>query len=138
MVGKKTSVSRVFQMLFDEVDRRGDTLEMVAKVCELRSASVLVQCWRGVLIIPISYIPGIARYLGVDPAWLLRIYLEDHLPDTMKMIEQCGLSMLVTERERELLLAYRRATGGQDLTMTINDDGKGALKISWDSVAPPG
>ena len=75
-------------------------------------------------MIPVSFLPGIARFLNVDPAWLLRIYLEDHLPDTMKMIDQCGLSMMVTERERELLLAYRRATAGQDPSAAITTDGR--------------
>lgn len=134
MVGKKTSVSRVFQMLFDEVDRRGDTLEMVAKVCELRSTSVLAQCWSGVLIIPVSFVPGIARYLGVDPAWLLRIYLEDHLPDTMKMIEQCELAILLTERERELVFAYRRATADQDPPMTVTIDGQLSFEVRKEGV----
>ena len=47
MVSKKTSDSRVVQMLFDEVERRGDTIDTVARECEIKSASVLVQCWNG-------------------------------------------------------------------------------------------
>ena len=129
MVSKKTSDSRVVQMLFDEVERRGDTIDTVARECEIKSASVLVQCWNGNLIIPVSFVPGIARYLGVDPAWLLRIYLEDHLPDTMKMIKQCELSILLTERERELVFAYRRATANQDPPMTITEDGPLSFEV---------
>lgn len=138
MVKRQQPANRVFEMLFDAIEQRGESFATVSKEYGLGSPGVLVQCWNGRLVIPVSFLPGIARLLNVDPAWLLRIYLEDHLPDTMKMIEQCGLSMMVTEKERELLLAYRRATGGQDLPMTINDDGKGALKVSWGSVAPPG
>ncbi len=129
MVKRKPVENRVFEMLFDEVDRRGDTLEAVAKACKVGDADVLVQCWKGIVVIPASYIPGIARYLRVDPAWLLRIYLEDNLPDTMRMIEQCDLSILLTERERELVFAYRRATANQDPPMTITEDGKMLFEV---------
>ena len=138
MVSKTTSDSRVFQMLFDEVDRRGDTLDTVARECEMRSTSILVQCWNGNLIIPVSFVPGIARYLSVDPAWLLRIYLEDHLPDTMKMIEQCELSILLTERERELVFAYRRATADQDPPMTVTEDGQLSFEVRKGDILPSG
>lgn len=138
MVSKKTSDSRVFQMLFDAVERRGDTLDIVARECEIGSTSILVQCWKGILIIPVSFVPGIARYLGVDPAWLLRIYLEDHLPDTMKMIEQCELAILLTERERELVFAYRRATADQDPPMTVTIDGQLSFEVRKEGVPPSG
>lgn len=138
MVKRQQSANRVFEMLFDAIEQRGESFATVSEEYGLGSPGVLVQCWNGNLMIPVSFVPGIARFLKVDAAWLLRIYLEDHLPDTMTVIDKCGLSMMVTERERELVLSYRRATRDQDLSITINDDGKGALKVSWGSVAPPG
>ena len=123
MVKRQQSANRVFEMLFDAIEQRGESFATVSKEYGLGSPGVLVQCWNGRLMIPVSFLPGIARFLNVDPAWLLRIYLEDHLPDTMRMIEQCGLSMIVTEKERELLLAYRSATADQDPPTAITTDG---------------
>ncbi len=129
MVSKQPPENRVYEMFFDEVERRGRDFAAIAKELEIDSVNVLVQCWKGRLIIPVSFVPGIAHFLGVDPAWLLRIYLEDSLPDTMKMIEQCGLSILLTERERDLVLAYRGSTANQDPPMTVTDDGQISFEV---------
>lgn len=127
MVRKQQSRNRVYEMFFDELERRGNDFEDAAKELGVASVTHIVQCWKGIIVIPVSFIPSIARFLSVDPPWLLRIYLEDCLPDTMKMIEQCGLSMLLTEREKELILAYRNETADQVPLITDTDEGMSAL-----------
>jgi hypothetical protein len=37
--------------------------------------------------------------------------------------------MLLTERERELVFAYRRATANQDPPMTITEDGQLSFEV---------
>ncbi|MBD5801787.1 hypothetical protein AZOA_12110 [Azoarcus sp. Aa7] len=100
----------------------GRSLEDVAVEMGVSDAEMLMGVVEGREHLPAQLVYPLARCLDVDPAHLMRIFLRDYLPDVEQAIHDCGGRMVVTERERSLLIAYQKCTADDDPEVLIFED----------------
>lgn len=68
---------------------------------------------QGATRVPLVKIGPLAKALHADPAHLMRLALEDYMPETLEALESC-LGPLLSENETEMLEIIRAATDGQN------------------------
>lgn len=71
----------------------------------------------GATKVPIERLPALAKILDVDPAYLLRLALQEYMPKLLTLIESsCGFT--VTENEKEIIKELRLCTSDLDPKMS--------------------
>lgn len=76
---------------------------------------------RGLVKLPLSLIAPLAHALEVDPGFLLRMVLNEYMPDALPTIEATLQLTALTRNERELIDAYRRTVAGTDAYAVVAD-----------------
>jgi hypothetical protein len=92
----------------------GNSLDEIAEGVGCEKPVLLDSVLKGTAKLPVTLVYPIAKYLGIDPAALLRVYLRDYVPDLEQAFHGCGGQAIVTAREKLMLETYRKATGGTD------------------------
>lgn len=64
----------------------------------------------GITKLPINRVPALAKSLGVDPIHLLRIAMQEYMPETWEVIEKLLGGSLISEQEKTMLSIVRKAT----------------------------
>jgi hypothetical protein len=72
--------------------------------------------------LPASWIFRMSKFADIDPAQFMQIYLRDYFPELEQAMHDCEGKMVVTERERSLLEAFRRVTGDIDPSVMVFED----------------
>lgn len=67
--------------------------------------------------LPLDFVEPLAAALQVDPVHLMRLWLNDYHPATLKLIEGV-LGMLSTNNEREIIACIRQAANNTDPVLT--------------------
>ncbi|MGM0695133.1 MAG: helix-turn-helix domain-containing protein [Pseudomonadota bacterium] len=75
--------------------------------------NVITMIRKGRTKLPVDKVQQFATALGVDPVWLLRHVMQEYMPETLKVVEQC-IGPLTTNNERCVLEVWRHATDGND------------------------
>lgn len=134
---KTERVCRMRDLFSEKVEREDANFALLDQQFKMGSANVLIRFWQGKITLPVQSVPEVARYLGVDPAWLLRIYLEDHLPATLATIDGACATMLLTQHERNLVLAYRQIAATQHPPQKLPEAGQWSSMIGVGAGPPP-
>lgn len=90
------------------------TQRQIAEECGFENPNVITMFKTGATKIPVNRIGAIAKALDVDPAYLLRLVLNEYLPDTWQSIEDIIEGTVLTGNELELVRLFRSATGNTD------------------------
>lgn len=69
----------------------------------------------GITKLPINRVPAFAKALGVDPIHLLRITMQEYMPETWQVIEQLLGGSMISEQEKVLLSVVRKTTRNVEL-----------------------
>lgn len=83
----------------------------------------------GAARVPLEKLPALAEILGVDPAHLLRLGLEQYWPE-LDVVSRV-LPAPVTENEMAMLRAFRRATNHTDPEITPGRQAVVEKIFSW-------
>lgn len=105
----------------------------IAEECGLESPNVVTMWKKGVTKVPVARIGAIAKALGVDPAYFLRLVMTEYLPDAWASIEDTLQGIVTTANEVELTRKFRVATGNSDpkcVAFTQNADGSFTLVVT--------
>ena len=70
---------------------------------------------------PLNRIGPLAKAIGADPAHLLRLVMQEYLPDTWEAIEDILQSTVLTANELDLVRKFRDVTGDNDAMPLIID-----------------
>ncbi|WP_417271118.1 helix-turn-helix domain-containing protein [Celeribacter sp.] len=94
------------------------TQKQIAHEAGFVNANMLSLLKAGASKIPIDRVPALAKALETDPAYLMRLVLEQSLGKTaaQAIVDVCGAP--VTEREKQWLEALREASDDSDPRMT--------------------
>lgn len=72
--------------------------------------------------IPLNKVPKFAKVLGIDPTHLLRIAMQEYMPETWDVLEPIIGQALVTENEMEVIRLIRSATDDKDPAIVSDAD----------------
>ncbi|BBI61796.1 helix-turn-helix domain-containing protein [Vreelandella sulfidaeris] len=91
----------------------GLTNQDIATGIGYANQNVISMIKKGRTKLPIDKVEKLARVLSVDESKLMRMALNEYMPDTLKVIERC-LGATVTKNELALLEIWRDATNHED------------------------
>jgi len=77
--------------------------------------NVLSMIKQGQTKLPVNKVGPLAKALGIDPVHLLRLVMNEYMPETWKAIEMVAGQSLVSAGEKKLLDELRAALGGVGL-----------------------
>jgi len=90
------------------------TQREIAAECGFETPNIITMFKKGSTKVPMNRIGPLAKALGADPAHMLRLAMQEYMPDTWESIEETLKSTVLTDNELKLIRAYREATGNAD------------------------
>ncbi|WP_276122594.1 helix-turn-helix domain-containing protein [Pararhizobium qamdonense] len=84
----------------------------IAQAAGWSQSNMITMIKKGDAKLPLDRVPGLARAIGVDPMFLFRLALEQHMPDDKESARM--LEFICTPNEVEILGAIREATNNGD------------------------
>lgn len=110
---KKSFVS---EFLSEELGKSKRTVDDVASAAGM-SAKELTMIVRGQLKLPINKADSLAKALGIETIHLLRLILEDALPDYWALIQDRLDELAITQAEIDVVEGYRRLSAGRNIAV---------------------
>jgi len=115
------------------------TQREIAQRLGIRSVNFVSMMKTGAARVPLEKLPALAEILGVDPAHLVRLGLEQYWPE-LDVVSRV-LPAPITKNEIALLQAFRRATNNADPEITPGKQAVVEKMFAWavagSAVAPP-
>lgn len=90
------------------IDISGKTQKQIAQEAGYSKPNVLSMMRSGVTKVPIDRIPVIARACGVDEQHLLRLALNEYMPETWEIIKTSLNTELLSKDELRLVKEFRK------------------------------
>ncbi|MCG5512774.1 hypothetical protein [Ectothiorhodospira shaposhnikovii] len=84
------------------------------------NANIMTMFKKGITKIPVSKVGPLAKALNVDPAYMLRIAMNDYMPEVLETIEEI-MGDVVTEKERAILKVIREGADGKDVHIATEE-----------------
>jgi hypothetical protein len=95
--------------------------EAIAEACGFSSMAVVNCIKKGDMKIPLTKIPSIAKAVGLDEAYLLRLALNENHPGLLEQIESMFGTMLISKSEKKLIESYRYISKDTDAAPIVID-----------------
>jgi len=77
----------------------------------------------GDMRLPITLVPALAVSLDVLPETLLRLVMQEQLPDTLQVIDEVFNPLALTDAEKRLVLHCRKLSEGREAVPIVFDGG---------------
>ena len=116
--GKRITVANY---LDQQIAISGVSQKDIAAAIGYSNPNVITMFKQGRTKLPIPKVGPIATILGIDPVHLLRMVMNEYMPDTYAAIEKLIGKSLVTEGESKALQIIREASNGHDIKLERND-----------------
>ena len=109
----KTQTITVAKFIDQQITQGEKLQEDIAVECGFANSNIISMIKNGTTKLPLAKVGVMARALGVDPAYLLRLTMSEYMPEVWSVMESIfGRSSFVTESELNLLdLVRQRAHG---------------------------
>jgi len=114
----RKSKSLVAAFVFEQIEKSKEPIEAIAAKAGMR-AEVLKLIAEGRVKLAINQAHDFAKALQVEGIYLLRLLLEDYLPDSWSIIQDNLQELAITPYEQEVLDGYRRVAQGRDIAVCI-------------------
>ena len=115
-----TTTITVAKFIGQQIERSGRLQEDIASDCGFVNRNMISMIKNGVTKLPLSKIGVLAKALDVDPAYLLRLALQEYMPEAWAVFEEVlGRSSFVTEAELDLLGLIRHRSCGVMIDMSL-------------------
>jgi len=113
----------IADFIADRLAETDKTQREIAAECGFETPNIITMFKNGSTKVPLNRIGALAKALDADPAHMLRLAMQEYMPNTWESIEDTLKSTLLTANELKLLRAYREATGNADPeAVVINRD----------------
>jgi transcriptional regulator with XRE-family HTH domain len=113
----------VVQILTTRLAACGKTQREIATEIGYDKANIISMFKQGITKVPVNKAPALARALGIDPAYFLRVVMNQYEPEAWAVIDRVTGGCVLSDNERNLLRQYRRAAGGHDRPATVSKAG---------------
>ncbi|WP_296891791.1 helix-turn-helix transcriptional regulator [Thiobacillus sp.] len=118
---KTITPTTVAEFIADRLAAIDKTQREVAEACGFVTPNIITMFKKGDMKVPLDRIGALAKSLDVDPAHLLRLAMQEYMPDTWSSIEEILHSTVLSANELELVRKYRQATGDSDAQAMVVD-----------------
>lgn len=146
----KTQTITVAKFIDQQITQGEKLQEDIAVECGFANSNIISMIKNGTTKLPLAKVGVMARALGVDPAYLLRLTMTEYMPEVWSVMESIfGRSSFVTESELDLLalmrqraqgltMAPRRFVWNETFTMTAGSRARWACgQVAWRPVHMP-
>jgi len=113
-MAKKTGVLTVAQLIEKAIDESDKTQKEIAEELGYENPNIITMFKQGHTKVPLRTIGPLARAIGIDPAYFVRVAMKEYMPETWAVLNELAGSMFITENEKKLIRAYREVSGGKD------------------------
>lgn len=100
----------IAEFLTRKIDESSKTQREIAVELGYENPNIITMFKTGDTKLPLTTVGPMARALGVDPVYLLRLAMSEYMPETFKAVEHSLGTTILTDNERELLDEFRRHT----------------------------
>ena len=107
----------VAEYLHQLIKLSGKRQKEISDAVGYTNPNVVTMIKQGKTKLPINKVPAFAKVLNVDPVHLLRLTINEYMPQTWAAIEQVLGRTLLTDNERRMVEVVRKATGGKDVQL---------------------
>jgi transcriptional regulator with XRE-family HTH domain len=114
-----TTVAEILTLAIDACPK---TQKEIAEEVGFPNPNVITMIKQGKTPLPINRIGPLAKAVGLDPAFLLRLTFQEYYPDTWATLEEHLGDSLMTHRERELIKRWRNFTYNMDPSVALVRD----------------
>ena len=116
----------VAESLTSQIDICGKSQKEIAFELGYTKPNIITMFKQGLTKVPIPKVEALARSIGADPVYLLRIVLSEYAPDTLKAIESI-IGFAITENEKEIIKAIRKETNNTNPSLAKTQEGRQKL-----------
>lgn len=109
---KKVSVA---DYIGNQIAMSGKSQREIAEEVGYPKANVITMIKQGSTKLPINKVPVFAKSLGVDTVHLLRVTMNEYMPETWEVITSVFGNQMVSESERKLIEILRDVGAGEDI-----------------------
>lgn len=120
-MSKPVTPVTVAEFIADRLATIDKTQREVAEACGFETPNIITMFKQGKTKVPLDRIGPLANALDADPAHLLRLAMQEYMPDTWSSIEDILHSTILTANELELVRKYRQVTGDADAQAMVVD-----------------
>lgn len=120
-----TGFNSVADFVTRKINLLDKTQKEIAAECGFDRPNVITMIKQGHTKVPLDKIYVIAKAINVDPAFFLRIVLNEYQPNVLKVIEECS-GLVVTQNESEIIEIFR--VYARDKELKLNGAQKESLK----------
>lgn len=112
----KLKVSQVLTQHIETVTKSGDkTQRDIATEIGYDKPNIVTMFKQGQANLPINKVALMAKALYIDPAYLMRLCLQEYMPEAYEVIEEImGVGVTFTKNEMDLIKLVRKGTGNSD------------------------
>lgn len=114
MADKTISHTTIADLIADRLAESEKTQREIASECGFETSNIITMFKNGSTKVPLNRIGALAHALNADPAHMLRLAMQEYMPETWESIEDTLKSTLLTANELQLIRDYREATGDTD------------------------
>ncbi len=111
----------VAEFLADKIGAIDKTQREIAEACGFDNPNIITMFKRGYTKLPINRIAPLAKALEVDPAYLLRLVMNEYMREAWECVEDIMQSTVLSANELQLVRAYREVTGDNDAAAVVID-----------------
>lgn len=107
----KTTVS-VASYITQQLALCGKTQAIVSNEIGYENPNLICMFKQGKTKIPVTKVKDIAKALGVDPVYLLKLVMKEYTPETWEVIEDILDRPVITETEQRIIDVVRQYDAG--------------------------
>jgi transcriptional regulator with XRE-family HTH domain len=111
----------VAEFIADRLATIDKTQREVSEACGFETPNIITLFKQGRTKVPLDRIGPLAKALDVDPAHLLRLAMQEYMPETWGSIEEILHSTILSANELELIRKFRQVTGDCDAQAMVVD-----------------
>lgn len=120
----KTKIS-VAKYLEQQLAVCGKSQREVSAEIGYTNPNIITMFKTGATKIPVTKAAALAKALNIDPAHMLRLVMNEYMPDTWTAIEDIlGTDSLLTEQEKSVAMFVREIAGDAPFDLTVAENRK--------------
>lgn len=120
---KRAKSITVAEFLTQQLALSPKSQRTIGNECGYENPNVITMIKQGSTKLPINKVGLMAKALGLDPRYLLRLVMEEYAPETWDVLTDIlGREASVADEEMEIIGVMREATGGPMPSMGVREN----------------
>lgn len=114
----KQQLPKVPQYLTAQIQISGIKQKDIAEALGYTKPNIITMFKQGLTKVPVEKVGALAKVLGVDPVYLLRVVMNDYMPGTYNALVSIFGQEPISNNEQEIIVAIRQLSNNSNPAMT--------------------